>query len=329
MAQRESSDVAAAVNALVGGGVVAFPTETVYGLGADARSAAAVRRIFSIKGRPAGNPLIVHVADETIARRYAAIWPQEAHRLARSLWPGPLTLVLPKTSQIVDEATAGLRTVGLRVPNHALALQLLRAFDGPLAAPSANRSGRVSPTTAEHVRKELGEGVDLILDGGACRVGIESTVLDLSVSVPRILRPGGVKRGEIEELIGPVQESLPDPAPGEAAASPGMQPVHYSPRTPMFRVEADQVSRLMDWRRRHRHETAAILAIGPEAEPARQANIEWIAMPAAPEDYARSLYAVLHAADEGGLAAIWVWMPPDEPAWAAVRDRLKRASFDA
>src|SRR3954452_8641218 len=195
-----------AVDILRAGGLVAFPTETVYGLGADAANPAAVRRIFAAKGRPPTNPLIVHVADVAAARRYAATWSDAAQTLAAVWWPGPLTLVVRRAPSIAPEVTAGRDTFGLRVPDHPLALELLRAFGGAVAAPSANRSNRVSPTTAEHVRQELGDAVDLVLDGGPCAVGIESTVLDLTGKVPAILRPGGVSRGQLEAILGKVDE---------------------------------------------------------------------------------------------------------------------------
>src|SRR5947207_69544 len=198
------SDVTEAVKILRRGGLVAFPTETVYGLGADATNADAVAKIFAAKGRPATNPLIVHVAGADVARRYAADWPVAASHLAQAFWPGPLTLVVPRGATIVSQVTAGGDTVGLRVPAHPLALELLRAFDGPVAAPSANKSNRVSPTAAQHVRDELGDAVDLVLDGGPCTVGIESTVLDLTGERPVILRPGGVQRRKIETILGPV-----------------------------------------------------------------------------------------------------------------------------
>src|SRR4051812_42279543 len=193
-----------AAQLLRSGKLAAFPTETVYGLGADATNAAAVRKIFAAKGRPATNPLIVHVSGVDVAKRYAAHWPDTARRLGERFWPGPLTIVVPKVASIVSDVTPGRKTVALRVPDHPLALELLRAFDGPVAAPSANRSTRVSPTTAQHVRDELGDRVDLILDGGPCKVGIESTVLDVSTDTPTILRPGGLSREAIEEVIGPV-----------------------------------------------------------------------------------------------------------------------------
>ena len=223
--------IAAAVAVLRRGGLVAFPTETVYGLGADGADPLAVRRIFAAKGRPATNPLIVHVASSTVARRYATAWPATADRLAATFWPGPLTIVLPRDATIADEVSAGRGTVGLRVPDHPLALELLAAFDGPVAAPSANRANHVSPTTADHVRDELGDRVDLILDGGPCAVGIESTVIDLTGGRPALLRPGGISRGQLEAVVGPI-----DVVQG-SAASPGQGSRHYAPVTPAYRFE--------------------------------------------------------------------------------------------
>ena len=232
------NDVEKAAEILRRGGLVAFPTETVYGLGADARNPDAVRKIFAVKGRPATNPLIVHVSGVAMAKVYASRWSQQARKLAQNLWPGPLTLVVPKTSAIAPEATAGLDSVALRMPDHPMAIELIRKFDGPIAAPSANRSTHVSPTTADHVRQELGKDVELVLDGGPCRVGIESTVLDLTGVIPHILRPGSVTRKQIERLIGPVEMRSIVTDLTTPAASPGQQEVHYAPRTPAFRFEA-------------------------------------------------------------------------------------------
>jgi L-threonylcarbamoyladenylate synthase len=319
------AEIDRAVEILRRGGVVAFATETVYGLGADARNSDAVRRIFAAKGRPASNPLIVHVSGVAMAKRYAARWPHAARVLAQSLWPGPLTLVLPKTKDIVDEVTAGLDTVALRMPDHPLALELIRRFDGPIAAPSANRSTRVSPTTAEHVRQELGDAVDMILDGGPCTVGIESTVLDLSGERSIILRPGGVSRERIERLIGAVEVQKP-PATEvaspqgareeQAAKSPGMQEVHYAPRTPAYRFERGAEAA---------READAIVIVRGEDEQVHRSG-ERIIMPRDVEGYARQLYAVLREADAAGKQAILVEIPPDEPQWLAVRDRLMRAT---
>src|SRR3954471_1942381 len=217
-----------ATRILRSGGLVAFPTETVYGLGADATNAAAVAKIFAAKGRPATNPLIVHVADLETAKRYTAVWNDAAQTLAAVWWPGPLTLVVPKRPEIVDAATAGRPTVALRVPDHPLALELLRAFGGPIAAPSANRSTHVSPTTAQHVREELGDAVDLVLDGGPCGVGIESTVLDLTTTLPVILRPGAVTPEQIKAVIGQVHLFKGSAAEHVPASSPGQQSIHYA-----------------------------------------------------------------------------------------------------
>ena len=326
-----SASVENAVAAFRRGGLVAFPTETVYGLGADATNPAAVARIFAAKGRPSTNPLIVHVADAAVARRYATEWPPAASRLAGRFWPGALTLVLPRSPDIVPAVTAGLNTVGLRVPDHPLALQLLREFGGAVAAPSANRSNRVSPTTAEHVREELGDAVDLVLDGGPCRVGIESTVLDLTTQLPTILRPGGVSREQIEAVIGPVAVKQGDTPAGTAAPSPGRQPKHYAPRWPAFRFPRGKI----------REAIAALHGMGIDGGKGLlclpDGDVGWggypmVVMPGEPEAYARELYAALRHVDRtlselpAGRGTILVEMPPDEPAWAAVRDRIMRAT---
>jgi L-threonylcarbamoyladenylate synthase len=334
------------------GGVVAFPTETVYGLGADATNSAAVVRIFAIKGRPSSNPLIVHVADEPAARQHAREWPEAAEKLARAFWPGPLTLVVPMARHIVPAVAAGRDTVGLRAPDHPLALQLLRQFGGPIAAPSANRSNRVSPTTADHVRRELGDRVELILDGGPCRVGIESTVVDVSRGQPVILRPGGIDRESIERLVGPVlvaRQAAASVSPvlqfraddeTNAALSPGRQPIHYSPAAEAFRFDPADAPAVRYWCARHADRIVTILSLG-QAEwiacdersriesselAAELPRLNVIAMPTGPTEYARQLYARLHEADDRGSARIYIEMPPDEAAWQAIRDRLHRAT---
>lgn len=297
------NEIAQAVRLLRAGCLVAFPTETVYGLGADATRADAVEKIFQAKGRPPTNPLIVHVADMRIARRFAAHWPDAATRLAEKFWPGPLTIVLKKTNEIPDVVTAGLDSVGLRVPDHPIALQLLHEFAGPLAAPSANRSNHVSPTTADHVRAELGDSVDLILDGGPCRVGIESTVLDLSTPEPKLLRPGGVSREQLESLIGPIAVFRGHVDSNQSASSPGQQLVHYSPKTPAYRFESHELDRLP------KNDNVGILRLTENAVK-----------------YAHDLYAELRRLDEMSLKAIFVELPPDAPGWQAVRDRVVRAT---
>jgi L-threonylcarbamoyladenylate synthase len=289
------------------GELVAFPTETVYGLGADATNRSAVRKIFAAKGRPNTNPLIVHIADRIIARRYAAKWDERAEKLAKRFWPGPLTLVLPKSTEIVEEVTAGLSSVGLRVPDHPVALELLRAFGGAVAAPSANRSNRISPTLAEHVREEFADAIPLIIDGGPCRVGIESTVLDLT-GLARILRPGAITRQMIEEVIGePVEEEMMVKSEAHAALSPGQMVVHYAPLHPTYRFEPAQRDEVQQWI----GEKIGIVVLTMETDD--------------PEKYARELYARLRQADTHAQI-ILVEMPPDQPTWTAVRDRLLRAT---
>lgn len=319
--------IAQAVRILAAGGLVAFPTETVYGLGADATNADAIRRIFAAKGRPATNPLIAHVADADMARRYALHWPRHAQVLGDLFWPGPLTLVLAKSAEIAAQTTAGGATVGLRCPNHPLALELLRAFGGAVAAPSANRSTHISPTTAEHVREELGDAVDLVLDGGPCQLGIESTVLDLSRPTPTLLRPGSITREQIERAIGPVEVFHDAIDPTHPAASPGQQAVHYAPQAPAYRFCRDEVDAVIRWCEAHPRATRSILTVG--AMPPGLLGMTFdtlLEAPADPQAYARDLYATLRKLDLPGTEAIFVEMPPDEPAWTAVRDRIRRAT---
>lgn len=325
------SAVEQAVQLLRRGGIVAFPTETVYGLGADARNLDAVQRVFHVKGRPPTNPVIVHVADVDVAKRFAADWPHVASSLAQRFWPGPLTLVLPKVDAIVPAVTAGKKTVGLRAPDHPLTLELLRRFGGPLIGPSANRSSRISPTTAQHVQDELGTAVDLILDGGPCRIGIESTVLDLTGDRPMILRPGAISREQIEQVAGPVDIFSGSVDRGTAAPSPGLHAVHYSPITPTYRFDAQTLPHLAHWCASHADKSAMILRLGPvPADDPLAACLAplhtSIAMPDDPAEYARRMYAALRHADRESPAVIWIEMPPDHPRWFAVRDRLLRAS---
>lgn len=308
-----------AVESLRSGGLVAFPTETVYGLGADATNTPAVRKIFKAKGRPATNPLIVHVMNAEIARRYCTAWPAAAEKLAATFWPGPLTLVLPKAQSIGDEVTAGRKTVGLRVPRHPVALELLEKFGVAVAAPSANRSNHVSPTTAEHVREELGKELE-ILDGGPCAVGIESTVLDLSAELPTILRPGNVTREQIEAIIGAVGMFGGSVESGTAASSPGLGERHYSPVTPTFLFEGEAPYAA----------GVGVVRLGkktltPDPLPEYRARGPEVVLPNDPVGYARLLYAALRELDRQKLQAIQVEMPPDSPEWTAVRDRIHRA----
>jgi L-threonylcarbamoyladenylate synthase len=309
--------IARAVEILRRGGLVAFPTETVYGLGADATHAEAIRRIFAAKGRPSTNPLICHVADESMAREYARRWPAAASKIAEKFWPGPITLVVHKAANIPPEATAGRDTVGLRAPKHALTLELLRAFGKPIAGPSANKSNRISPTTAQHVRDELGSSVDLILDGGACSVGIESTVLDVSGDRPIILRPGGILREQIESVIGAVDVFAESVSSESAAPSPGLQARHYAPRTRAVRAEPAVIDSISP-------DGRGFILLLPRPDLDRTKAIA--VMPGDPIAYARDFYSVLRRLDGLGLLEIVIETPPDEPAWAAVRDRILRAT---
>lgn len=311
------------------GGLVAIPTETVYGLAADALDEEAVAGIFRAKGRPASNPLIVHVADVAMARSLAGSWPTAAAAITARLWPGPVTVVVPRGPRIPDIVTAGGPTVALRCPDHRLARRLIEIAGVPLAAPSANRSEAVSPTTAHHVLAGLGDRVELILDGGPCSRGIESTVVDCTTTPPRILRPGPLARETIEAIVGgPVEWPAPvEMAAGGAVRSPGQQPRHYAPRTPLELSAAavSRVGQLLDAGRRIGLVTTSSDDPATRALAARR-EILVVPMPTDPEAYARMLYATLHALDQRDLDAIVVEEPPAAEPWKAIRDRLLRAA---
>jgi L-threonylcarbamoyladenylate synthase len=308
---------------LASGGLVAFATETVYGLGAVATDPEAVARIFAAKGRPAFNPLIVHVAGIDQAREFAAAWPPSAQRLAQSYWPGPLTLILPHSLKVPMIVTGGRETVGLRVPAPAVARGLIDRVGQPLAAPSANRSNRVSPTCAEHVLGDLDGRIDMIIDSGPTSLGLESTVLDMTSSPLRILRPGPIGAGEIEAClhgIDRVESRRLDAADGESAPSPGLQAVHYAPTTPAFRVQCAEELASIRWSGR-----GAVLVLGLHDLPELPPSCQRIDLPE-PAAAARELYAILHRLDLLGLDQIVIVMPPDRPEWSALRDRLMRAA---
>jgi len=338
-----SPDIAAAVDVLRAGGLVAFPTETVYGLGADAANAAAVGRIFTVKGRPRNHPLIVHLAEATAIKGWAADVPPDAWALAEAFWPGPLTLILPRADHVPDAVTGGASTVGLRVPNQPLALDLLDAFGGGIAAPSANRFGRVSPTTAAHVRADLGADVDLILDGGACAVGVESTIVDLSWgAVPRVLRLGGLSVEALSGVLGhPVVVSAvaagevsgfvpvsvdTEAAAAEAVPAPGTLPSHYAPEARVEVVAADAVA----------ERAAALLGQGsrvgllaPRRIPGLPDGVDALPPAGGPQAYAKCLYQRLREADRRGLDVLLAVPPPPTGIGAAVADRLRRAASAA
>jgi L-threonylcarbamoyladenylate synthase len=290
------------------GGLVAFPTETVYGLGANALDPAAIRKIYALKGRPATSPLIVHIASIEQARQLAAEWLPEAESLARKYWPGPLTLVVPKNPSIPDEVTAGLPTVGLRMPRHPIALALLREAQIPIAAPSANRFTQLSPTTAQHVREAFGAETPFLLDGGPCEVGLESTVIAVTREGLEVLRPG---MAFVEHAATP-STTTSAPPPG-AHRSPGQHRKHYSPRTRILLVSRGFLPA---------EGRGAYLWLAYNAKAAHR-----LRMPERPADYAAKLYSTLHELDQKSFDWIAVELPPDEAAWSAIRDRLIRAAY--
>lgn len=312
----DDQDIAEAVAALHSGALVGMPTETVYGLAGDARNDEAVRRIFATKGRPADHPLIVHLADAAQISEWARDIPAPAHALARAFWPGPMTLILSKADAVSSLLTGGQQSIGLRVPNHPLALRLLRAFGDGLAAPSANRFGHVSPTTAQHVRDEFGAAVPIVLDGGPCSIGIESTIIDLSSGTPRILRPGQIDAAAIEAVIGRIQSGADESSPRAS----GSLASHYAPRTPTETVARRALQqRWQDCNAQG--ETALVLSIG-----APPCEMPGLALPDRAEDYARHLYAALRSLDREGADRILVESIPDDAGWQAVADRLRRAA---
>jgi L-threonylcarbamoyladenylate synthase len=320
----DAATIADAAAVLRAGGLVAFPTETVYGLGADALSATAVRRIYAAKGRPDFNPLIVHVASVDEARALVTEWPDAAERLAAACWPGPVTLVLSKRPHVPDEVTAGLARVAVRVPAHPVALALLRAAGVPVAAPSANRFTELSPVSAAHVVKSLGNRVDVVLDGGPTTVGIESAVIDCTSEPPVLLRPGALSPAHLAGIVGrPL--AAPAPAASEDAprASPGMVARHYAPRARLVVFDAPEGVRDDAVRLSAGGTIVGALAFAPLAGvPAHQ----MVVMPREPLAYAARLYDVLHALDDAGCAVVFVERVPETVEWVGVRDRLSRAS---
>ena len=331
-----SPDIADAVAVLRRGGLVAFPTETVYGLGADAANPAAVERIFAVKGRPRNHPLIVHLGDATAIKAWAAEVPPDAWTLAEAFWPGPLTLILPRAAHVPEPVTGGAGTVGLRVPAQPLALELLDAFGGGIAAPSANRFGRVSPTTAIHVRADLGVDVDLILDGGPCAVGVESTIVDLSRGDPRVLRFGGIGVEALAEVLGQRLDARVaagasgndrqvEPVPGEAGAppAPGTLPSHYAPEATVEVLGADSVA---ERARALLAEDRRVGVLAPRRLEGLPAGAEALPPAGGAAAYAQCLYQRLREADRRGLDVLLAVPPPEIGIGAAVADRLRRAA---
>ena len=317
------SAVETAAQILRRGGLVAFPTETVYGLGADATNPVAVARLYAVKGRSSSHPVIVHMSGVEQLPRWAREIPDSALKLTARYWPGPLTLVLKRARGVGDFLTGGEDTIGLRVPDHPVARELLRRFgsddDGRrpigVAAPSANKFGRISPTTAEHVRNDLGGEVDLVLDGGPCEVGIESTIVDLSRGRPVLLRPGRVGVGEIAAALG----VMPEPRDAAAPRSPGTLESHYAPRHPLRLIASEQ----WDYVLRGEARRPGVLSFRPR--PPGDASTMWIRASSDPARYAHDLYANLRALDASGCDEIVVEGPPVEKGWEGVRDRLARS----
>ncbi len=315
-----------AVKLLRQGRLVAFPTETVYGLGADAANPDAVRRIFQAKGRPADHPLIVHIASVDSLNDWAQAVPDTALKLAAHFWPGPLALILNKKPQVSTVVTGGQDTVGLRVPDHPVALSLLQAFGGGIAAPSANRFCRISPTQARHVEEELGSAVDLILDGGACQVGVESTIVDLSGARPKLLRPGYITQFDIEAVLQAellVVSSQTEQANPSEPRAPGMMAVHYAPITAAILCPTDRLPEMIQTLN-FQNKKVGILAYS--LKPAENSLTRLIRMPKQADDYAQVLYASLRDMDSLQLDIILVEQPPETAAWRAINDRLGKAT---
>jgi L-threonylcarbamoyladenylate synthase len=318
-----SAAVKRAAELLRAGEVVALPTETVYGLAANALDAQAVAKIFQIKGRPAKNPIIVHVAGNEMAKLCAENFPPLAEKLSKSFWPGPLTLVLPRAKKIPDNVTAGGETVGIRWPSHPFIQAVIRECDFPLAAPSANLSNQISPTNAEHVRTQLGGKIPLIVDGGQSQVGIESTVLDLTVSPPQILRPGMIHAESLAAVIGNIQHPTSN-IQHPNLKSPGLLEKHYSPKAKLvvlkWRDEADLKFQISNFKFQN------CFVIAHTQIPSGENFADISVMPHDAEAFARALYAELHRCDDAGAKLIVVEAQPDLPEWSGIADRLRRAA---
>lgn len=318
MAVATFSEIKQAAAILRAGGLVAFPTETVYGLGGDADSEAAVRKVFAAKGRPADHPVIVHLGEVMDMVEWSGQIPKQAWHLAETYWPGPLTLILPRLPRAKDFVTGGLSTVGLRVPGNPVALALLAEFGGAIAAPSANRFGRVSPTRAEHVREELGELVDMILDGGECEVGLESTIVDFSGDEPVILRPGAITQEQVEAVCG---QYLKSPETSKTR-SPGRLSSHYAPQAVVEIVKTDELPA----------RAAALLAqgrkVGVLGDPRLPLPPGALLIPWGEEltSMAHDLYAALRNVDQAGCDVVLVREPDESGLGAAIADRLRKAA---
>jgi L-threonylcarbamoyladenylate synthase len=316
----DEAAIARAVELVRAGEVVAFPTETVYGLGADASNADAVAKIFTLKGRPETHPVIVHLADAGALDAWTREIPSGARTLAATFWPGPLTMILKRAGDVLDAVTGGQDTVGIRIPSHPVAKQLLAAFGGGIAAPSANKFGRVSPTTAMHVFSDFVHAVPLVLDGGASAVGIESTIVDFSGEHPRLLRPGGVPAAAIEEALGAPLAPADDAAP----RAPGSHALHYAPRAQLKLVRRVEMLETLSSHKGRRIGALALEVSVPRLNQALQRVVPVVAV-----QYAHELYSALRALDAQNVDVILVEAPPKTPAWQAINDRLARAARHA
>lgn len=328
LSPEQQDRITAAARILCAGGTVAFPTETVYGLGADVTNPIAINKIYKIKKRPVDHPLIVHIGATSHLHYWAQAIPESAWKLAKHFWPGPLTLILQRSPYIPDSVTGGQNTVGIRMPAHPLALALLHVL-GPekaLAAPSANRFGRISPTTAAHVHQELGTEVDLILDGGACKVGLESTIISFHDELPQILRPGGITLSAVETVLeSPVRLAHNSQ---QTIRTSGLLPAHYAPATPLRIYPAESI-----W-----HQASALAAQdlhvlimtwsnADQSQPSSSEFIQQYSMPADPIAYGQQIYAKLRQFDQAAFDYLLIEAPPDHPDWLAITDRLQRASY--
>jgi L-threonylcarbamoyladenylate synthase len=314
-----NNEIKKAVALLRDGDLVAFPTETVYGLGADATNPEAVKKIFAAKGRPTSHPVIVHLSDISQLKEWAIDIPDLAFKLGEQFWPGPLTLILKRSNKVLDLITGGQDTVGIRIPAHPIAHELLRDFGGGVAAPSANKFGRISSTTAEHVRKNFGDEVSLVLDGGACEVGIESTIIDLSAGTPKLLRPGSIDPHLLSEIL----NTAIQPGDKHSPRASGTLASHYAPQTPVLLIGTNEFGAAVN---RYLHAQQFIGVLSWSIEPLRHSHCKWIKASGNAAEYARNLYANLHILDQPNLDFILIESPPESREWLAVNDRLKRAA---
>ena len=323
---RDRASISKAADILRGGGLVAFPTETVYGLGADGLCQSAVEKIYEAKGRPKNNPLILHVADVKAAVPLVADWPRMAQKLAEKYWPGPLTIILQASGFVPDIVRAGNPTVALRCPAHPVALDLLRVFNGPLAAPSANRTMELSPTKSEHVVKSLGGTVGLVLDGGPTSAGIESTIINLAEMPPRVLRPGPISISELEEAIGPVAVFCGAVEQGATQTAPGMSSRHYAPKAKLSILAADNFLEVMNDLARGGDKFAAIFFGEGIPVPSDSCGCVIKRLPGDAKGAMAGIYAMLHDLDSIGCQRVLIQEPPQSAEWLAIRDRLSRAA---